>query len=72
LNAGLRDPQLLEQARPIAFQPFDFGLRASAVIPSVVALGVVNIHVFARITPAECGPVCTVLPQQARGLASCV
>ncbi len=34
LNAGLRDPQLLEQARLIAFQPFGFGLRASAVIPS--------------------------------------
>ena len=46
LNAGLHDPQLLQQARPIAVQPLRFGFGAGSTIPLLIILGVVDIHIL--------------------------
>jgi hypothetical protein len=44
LLSRLNDPQLVEQTRPMAVQPFEFAFRASAVVPRLIARGVVDIH----------------------------
>src|SRR5579884_1134302 len=44
LDAGLHDPQLLQEAAPIAIQSFGFGLLARGVIPALVTLGMVDVH----------------------------
>lgn len=45
LNTGLHDAQFLEEAGPVAIQPFGLGLRPRPAIPILVGLGMVDVHV---------------------------
>ena len=44
LHAGLHHPQFLQQAGPVAVEPFGFGFAALSAIPSLVVFRVVDIH----------------------------
>lgn len=43
-DTGLRYPQFLQQAGPIAVQSLRFGLRPRGLIPNLVAFGMVDVH----------------------------
>ncbi|MDT5238108.1 MAG: hypothetical protein QOD97_306, partial [Mycobacterium sp.] len=40
----LHHAQFLQEVRPVAIQPFGFGLRANGPIPLLVVLGTVDVH----------------------------
>lgn len=44
LHSGLHYPQFLQQAVPVAVQPFDFGFAALASVPPLIIFRMIDIH----------------------------